>query len=119
MFYGHGRIGEEQGEGNFQDMFEANLYGPYMLARYLLPLLLSTPNGKKQVTTVTSVMTQTTWPGYCGYQTSKFAILRFSELLDEEYRSEGITAVSLNLGSFRTTLSSHLPQSVIDGSEFS
>lgn len=68
-----------------------NIRGPYLVTRSFLPLLLK--GGDKQIVNLSSVGAHATRRGASAYQTSKIAILRFTEFIMSEYGEEGGSGV--------------------------
>lgn len=87
--------------------WEVNLNGTYLVTRTFLPLLLASTT--KTIVNVSSIGALITLPGASGYQTSKLAILRFSEYLDLEYREKGLLVYSIHPGGIKTDLAVHMP----------
>ena len=87
-----------------------NLNGTYLCVRYFLPLLLDSQ--LKTVINVASAGAHVLFPGASAYQTSKFALCRFTEFLDAEYAARGLVAIALDPGAVRTKLALNLPQRI-------
>ena len=64
------------------DIWTVNLRGPYLVARAFLPLMLK--GGDKQIMNVSSVGAHVILPTVSAYQTSKLALLRFTEFIAVE-----------------------------------
>lgn len=101
-------------------VWEANVKGVYLLTREFLPALLK--SDLKWVINVSSIGALLTVPGASGYQMSKFALLRFTEFLEVEYGSKGLTAIAVHPGSVRTELAlskmpKHMHGNLIDTPE--
>jgi len=84
--------------------FSVNAMGTYHAAHHLLPLLLSSPNGAKAFLAIGSVAGSIlTGPiANFGYCTSKMTQARLVEFLAEQYREEGLLAVSIHPGAVLT-----------------
>ena len=76
--------------------WDVNVRGPYLVARAFLPLLLK--GGDKQIVNVSSVGAHHTGPGLSAYQTSKLALLRFTEFIVSEYGEKGVLAFCIHPG---------------------
>lgn len=81
---------------------DANLRGAYLITRAFLPLLLK--SDLKTLITVSSVGAHCITPGLSAYQTSKLAVLRFTEFVAAEYRDQGITAFAMHPGNILTDI---------------
>ncbi|KAI4147605.1 MAG: hypothetical protein LQ341_001758 [Variospora aurantia] len=89
-----------------------NMRGPYLMTRSFLPLLLK--GSGKTILNISSIGAHVTYPGASGYQTAKFALLRFSEFTNAEYGEQGIVAFSLHPGGVKTETALNMPQEVKD-----
>jgi NAD(P)-dependent dehydrogenase (short-subunit alcohol dehydrogenase family) len=110
-----GYLSEFQGIGDSDPLeywktWDININGTYLCVRYFLPLLLESQ--LKTVINVTSAGAHVVFPGASSYQTSKFALCRFTEFLDAEYVSQGLVALALNPGGVRTKLALSMPESM-------
>lgn len=76
--------------------FNVNLRGPYLVTRAFLPLLLKGED--KTICTVSSVGAHKKSPGLSAYQSSKLAVLRFSEFVDAEYADKGVISFCIHPG---------------------
>lgn len=84
------------------DIWTLNVRGPYLVTRAFLPLLLK--GGDKQIVNIASVGAHVIGPGFSAYQTSKLALLRFTEFVQAEYGGEGVLAFSVHPGNVATDL---------------
>ena len=82
-------------------IWDVNLRGAYLVTRAFLPLMLK--GGDKQIVNVSSVGAFLTGPGFSGYQTSKLALLRFTEFVVAEYGDQGILAFAIHPGNIPGT----------------
>lgn len=89
--------------------YEINIRGVYLVTKCLLPLMLK--GGQKTIVNISSLGAHGLWGGGSGYQTTKFAILRFTEYLMVEYGEEGLLAYTVHPTSSLTELASNIPQS--------
>ncbi|KAF2637881.1 NAD(P)-binding protein [Massarina eburnea CBS 473.64] len=109
-------------EGNpqdFQDVFDVNVQGTYLVAHHLLPFLISS-NGAKQFLVVSSFAALIT-SGHianAAYCISKFAQMRIVEFLSGQYGREedgGVVSVAVHPGSVLTEMAdSTVPDSYRD-----
>lgn len=76
--------------------WDVNVRGPYLVTRAFLPLMLK--GGDKQIVNVSSVGAHLTGPGLSAYQTSKLALLRFTEFVVSEYGEKGVLAFCIHPG---------------------
>ncbi|PVH81320.1 NAD(P)-binding protein [Cadophora sp. DSE1049] len=88
--------------------FEINLRGTYFMTRAFLPLMLK--GGEKTIINVASRGAHMTFPGGGGYQTTKFALLRFAEFLTAEYGEQGLLTYTVHPTSAMTELGSNMPE---------
>ena len=79
-----------------------NFRGPYLLTRAFLPLLLKAED--KQIVNVSSVGAHLLIPGVSSYQTSKLALLRFTEFVSAEYSDRGLVAFCIHPGNIPTEM---------------
>ena len=103
--------------------WEINLKGVYLLTRACLPLLAasasasaSTSDGVSTgtVVNVSSIGAHMTAPGASGYQTAKFALLRFTEFVQAEYGDgeDGVVAIAVHPGGVATELGLTMPEAM-------
>jgi NAD(P)-dependent dehydrogenase (short-subunit alcohol dehydrogenase family) len=88
--------------------WEVNNKGTYLVTRQLISLLL-----RSQTRTVINVSTagaHMLTTGLCGYQTSKFALCRFTEFLAKDYEDAGLIAISLHPGGVLTDMTRGTPE---------
>ncbi|KAI1049597.1 hypothetical protein LB505_008075 [Fusarium chuoi] len=90
--------------------WEVTMKGTYLSARYFIPLLLK--SATKTIINISSVGAQIIVPGASAYQTSKFALCRFTEFIDKEYYEQGIIAISIHPGGIKTELALKMPQAM-------
>lgn len=82
-----------------------NLRGPYLITRACLSLLLE--SDLKTLVTVSSVGAHCVGPTLSAYQTSKLAVLRFTQFVAAEYAEQGIIAISVHPGNMLTEIVGH------------
>lgn len=90
---------------DFQDVFDVNVQGTYLVARYFIPLLKES-NGAKTFIAVGSfaaciINGHIANTAYC---ISKFAQARLVEFLAEQYGAEGVLAVAVHPGAVNTEM---------------
>ncbi|MCJ1302865.1 hypothetical protein MMC08_005670 [Hypocenomyce scalaris] len=85
-----------------------NMRGPYLVTRAFLPLLLE--GGEKTIVNVSSIGAHATRLGASSYQTSKFALLRFTEFTMAEYGEQGMLAFAIHPGGVMTELAGKMPK---------
>jgi NAD(P)-dependent dehydrogenase (short-subunit alcohol dehydrogenase family) len=92
---------EEMSEEDFRAQLETNLFGVVNVTRAALPVLRAQRSGHiLQISSVGGRVGGT--PGMGAYQTAKFGVEGFSEVLNNEVRPLGITVVIVEPGGFRT-----------------
>ncbi|KAI1735826.1 NAD(P)-binding protein [Xylaria scruposa] len=96
-------------EDEWQQSFDVNLRGGYLVAKAFLPLMLS-KGGDKTIITISSTGALHFHPGGSSYQISKFALLRLMEFIMAEYADQGVLTYSIHPGGVATDLASRLPQ---------
>lgn len=87
--------------------WEVNVNGTFLTARYFLPLLLKSE--AKLFVGVSSIGAHLLMPGASGYQSNKFAVIRFIEFLDHEYKDQGLVPVAIHPGGIPTDLALNMP----------
>lgn len=88
--------------------YEINLKGVYLPTKAFLPLMLK--GGEKTIVNVSSAGAHLLTPGGSGYQTTKFALLRFTEYIMVEYGERGMLAYCVHPGEIMTHLASKIPK---------
>jgi NAD(P)-dependent dehydrogenase (short-subunit alcohol dehydrogenase family) len=92
---------EETPDDDFRAQVETNLFGVVNVTKAALPVLRAQRSGHiVQISSVGGRVGGT--PGMGAYQTSKFAVEGFSEVLNNEVRPLGIKVVIVEPGGFRT-----------------
>ncbi|GAA5164939.1 SDR family NAD(P)-dependent oxidoreductase [Pseudonocardia eucalypti] len=92
---------EEMAEDDFRAQIEANLFGVVNVTRAALPVLRQQRSGHiLQFSSIGGRVGGT--PGMGAYQTAKFAVEGFSEVLNAEVKPLGIKVVIVEPGPFRT-----------------
>ncbi|GAA3250543.1 oxidoreductase [Nonomuraea helvata] len=99
--YGNSAPIEEMAEGDFRAQIETNLFGVVNVTRAALPVLRTQRSGVfVQFSSVGGRVGGT--PGMGAYQTAKFAVEGFSEVLASEVAPFGVKVVIVEPGAFRT-----------------
>ncbi|KAK4653455.1 putative secondary metabolism biosynthetic enzyme [Podospora pseudocomata] len=88
--------------------WEINIKGTYLCAKSFIPLLLE--SSIKTFITVSSAGAHALFYGASAYQTTKFATLRFTEFIDQEYHDKGLIAVAIHPGAVKTELALNMPE---------
>src|SRR5882757_3193529 len=92
---------EEMSDEDFRGQIEANLFGTINVTRAALPILRRQRNGTfVQFSSVGGRVGGT--PGMGAYQTAKFAVEGFSEVLANEVKPFGVKVIIVEPGAFRT-----------------
>lgn len=92
---------EETTDRDFRDQFEANFFGVYNVTRAALPVLRRQQSGVfVQFSSIGGRVGGT--PGLGAYQSAKFAVEGFSEVLASEVAPFGVQVVIVEPGGFRT-----------------
>jgi len=90
---------------DFQDVFDVNVQGTYLVAHHFIPLLKES-DGAKTFIAVNSFAALIT-SGHIAntaYCVSKFAQARLIEFLSEQYAADGILAVAVHPGAVNTEM---------------
>lgn len=99
---GYGNVSsiEEASEEDWRKQIEANLWGVIHVTRAALPVLRKQRSG--HIIQFSSVGGRTGTPGLGAYQTAKWAVEGFSEVLAREVEPVGIKVTLIEPGAFRT-----------------
>lgn len=95
------------------NVFTVNVRGPYLVTRACLPLLLK--GGDKTIVNVASVGAHLTTLGLSSYQTTKLALLRFTEFLCAEYGERGLLAYCIHPGNVETDIVGEISEELKTG----
>lgn len=87
--------------------WEINIKGLYLVTRAILPLVLQSET--KTIINLSSIGAHLVSRGASGYQSSKLAVIRFSEFIVEEYGEQGVVAISVHPGGVPTNLAANMP----------
>lgn len=79
-----------------------NVHGPYLMTRACMPLLLK--GELKTIVNTASVGAHLVAPGLSDYQTSKLALVRFTDFVAAEHAGDGIIAFSIHPGNVITDM---------------
>ncbi|RFU35062.1 hypothetical protein B7463_g1294, partial [Scytalidium lignicola] len=90
--------------------YEINIRGVYWMTKEFIPLLLK--SGEKTIINLTSVGAHVIAYGASGYQTSKFALLRFTEHLMVDYGQKGLLTYCVHPGGIPTELAVRMPEQI-------
>ncbi|TGO44798.1 hypothetical protein BCON_0460g00020 [Botryotinia convoluta] len=94
-------------EKEYWRTWEINIRGVYWVSKAMIPLMLR--GGDKTIVNLSSIGAQNLSLGASGYQTTKFALLRFTEFLNVDYGEEGLLAYSVHPGGIPTDLAKGMP----------
>jgi len=79
-----------------------------LVSKAFIPLLLK--GGDKTIVNLSSVGALNLTPGGSAYQTTKFAVLKFTEFLCVDYGEQGLLAYALHPGGILTELAQNMPK---------
>jgi NAD(P)-dependent dehydrogenase (short-subunit alcohol dehydrogenase family) len=88
--------------------YEVNIRGVYWVTKANLPFMLK--GGEMTIVNVSSAGAHGIRAGGSGYQTTKFALLRFTEYLMAEYGEQGLLAYAVHPCGAVTALGSAMPK---------
>ncbi|TIC90988.1 Short chain dehydrogenase andI [Colletotrichum higginsianum] len=98
----------ETDEDEYMKAWDVNYWGTYRVTKAFLPLMLK--GGDKTIVNMSSVAAHFMGAGGGAYHISKFALIRFTEFVQDEYADQGVLAFSIHPGGVPTELSSNLPE---------
>ena len=100
--------------------WEINYRGLYWMTKAFLPLLLRSDNeaGLKTMVNLSSMGALSLRPGGSAYQTTKFAILKFTEFVMAEYAVQGVLCYCVHPGGVMTQLARNMPKQTHSGMLF-
>ncbi|CAN7402240.1 SDR family NAD(P)-dependent oxidoreductase [Bosea sp. LjRoot90] len=98
--YGHAVAFEQASEASFRTQIETNFYGVVNLTRAALPAMRVQRAG--HIINISSVGGRTGTPGLSAYQSAKWAVGGFTEVIAKEVAPLGISIVSVEPGGMRT-----------------
>ncbi|GAB1208678.1 hypothetical protein APSETT445_007429 [Aspergillus pseudonomiae] len=99
----------ESNPSEWQKTWSVNVFEPYLVTRAFLPLMLG-KGGDKTIINLGSIAAHLTLPGASAYQTSKLAVLRFTEFLDVDHGPDGKLTFAVHPGGVPTDLGKRLPE---------
>lgn len=99
--YGHAAAFEQTSEASFRAQIETNFYGVVNLTRAALPVLRAQRSG--HIINISSVGGRTATPGLSAYQSAKWAVGGFSEVIAREVAPFGVKIVCVEPGGMRTS----------------
>jgi NAD(P)-dependent dehydrogenase (short-subunit alcohol dehydrogenase family) len=99
--YGHAVAFEQTSEASFRAQIETNFYGVVNLTRAALPVLRAQRSG--HIINISSVGGRTGTPGLSAYQSAKWAVGGFSEVIAREVAPFGVKIVCVEPGGMRTS----------------
>lgn len=77
-----------------------NLYGPYLMARAVVPMLKAQGGG--HIVNIASTASKRAWPNASAYHATKWGLLGLSHALHAELRPHGIKVSAIVAGGMRT-----------------
>lgn len=98
--YGHARPFEQSEDDDFRAQIETNFYGVVNLTRAALPVMRAQRSG--HILQISSVGGRIGTPGLAAYQSAKWAVGGFTEVVAAEVEHLGIKLCSLEPGGMRT-----------------
>ncbi|OHW96929.1 short chain dehydrogenase reductase [Colletotrichum incanum] len=98
----------EADDDEYIKTWDVNYWGTYRVTKAFLPLMLK--GGDKTIVNMSSVAAHFMGAGGGAYHVSKFALIRFTEFVQDEYADQGVLAFSIHPGGVPTELSSNLPE---------
>ncbi|MHB1087261.1 MAG: SDR family NAD(P)-dependent oxidoreductase [Acidimicrobiales bacterium] len=100
----------------FDKIIGVNVRGPFLIAKYSIPHLLTAGGGA--MLHISSVCAVTVWAGDSAYDMSKAALNMLSDHIAVEYGARGITSNTLMPGVVRTALHEGVMEGMNDGRAF-
>ncbi|MCY1022501.1 oxidoreductase [Pyxidicoccus sp. MSG2] len=91
---------EDVAEDDFREQFETNFFGVMHVTRAALPVMRAQRDG--HIIQISSIGGRTGSPGLGAYQSAKWAVEGFSEVLSKEVGPLGIRVTLVEPGGFRT-----------------
>lgn len=98
--YGHIAALEDSSEEDFRDQIETNLMGVIHVTRAVLPVMRK--QGAGRILQISSVGGRTATPGLSAYQTAKWGVGGFSEVMARELKHLGIQVTVVEPGGMPT-----------------
>lgn len=102
----------ESDEDKYWNTWETNYRGIYWMTKSFLPLLLDETDGEgmKTIVNVTSGGALNLTSGASAYQTTKFALLKFTEFIMIEYGPKGVLSFAVHPGGVPTEMGLKMPE---------
>jgi NAD(P)-dependent dehydrogenase (short-subunit alcohol dehydrogenase family) len=91
---------EDTSEGDFRAQIETNLFGVVNVTKAAIPLMREQKSG--HIIQISSIGGRRGTPGLAAYQTAKWGVEGFSEVLAKEVGPLGIKVTIIEPGGFRT-----------------
>jgi NAD(P)-dependent dehydrogenase (short-subunit alcohol dehydrogenase family) len=101
-------------EEDYWRTWEVNYRGVYWVTKAFLPLLIKSTGGLQTIVNVSSAGAHNIREGASSYQTSKFALLRFTEFICADYGQKGIVAFAVHPGGVPTELARNMPKEQVE-----
>lgn len=108
--FGHVAPFEQCDAASFRDQIETNFYGVVNVTRAVLPIMREQRSG--HIFQVSSVGGRIGTPGLAAYQSAKWAVGGFSEVLNQEVGPLGIKVCVLEPGGMRTSWGTRASQNI-------
>ncbi|KAL9635400.1 MAG: hypothetical protein Q9164_003477 [Protoblastenia rupestris] len=105
----------ESDPDDYWKTWEINYRGLYWMTKAFLPLLYGSKDGLKTIVNLSSMGAHGLRYGGSAYQTSKFAILKFTEFVMAEYADKGILCYAVHPGGVMTELARNMPAQTHSG----
>jgi 3-oxoacyl-[acyl-carrier protein] reductase len=93
---------EDVDEGEWDAVMAANLKGPFLLSRALLPGMRAA--GRGRIVSIASISATIGSPGLAAYCASKWGVVGFTKSLAEELRGSGLQALAVLPGTVDTPM---------------
>lgn len=100
--FARGGFVEEIPIGEYRDQFETNFFGVVAVTQVIIPMMRKARKGK--IINVSSISGRIAFPGISPYVASKHALEGWSESLRLEMKPFGIDVVTVEPGSFQTSI---------------
>lgn len=103
---------EDIATSQMEETMRVNYLGRFLMVKYLVPILLASPNGAKAIVNITSFSSHlpTNSPGF---SISELATNRLTEAAAEMYKNEGVMVYAVHPGMVITTPPPGMPESVL------
>jgi len=91
---------QELSVADWDRVIHTNLYGPFLLSKYVVPLMQQQGGG--HIVNIASTAAKRAWPNATAYHSSKWGVLGLSHALHAELRPLGIKVTAIVAGCMRT-----------------